>query len=59
LEAKATPKPTTAEAKAFEPSASYKVDKINFIVERVFREEAENINAILAQLIVREAAASA
>ena len=50
--------PVTAEAKAFEPSASYKVDKITFIVERVFREEAESVNAILARLIVREAAAS-
>jgi hypothetical protein len=58
LEAKSIPKPVTAETKAFEPSASYKVDKITFIVERIFREEAESVNAILARLIVREAAAS-
>ena len=59
MDANATPKSATAEAKAFEPSASYKVDKITFIVERVFLEGAESINTILARLIVREAAAPA
>jgi len=38
--------------KTFELSASYKVDKMTFIVNRVFREDAaENIRTILERLI--------
>ena len=54
LEANAKKKGAT-DAQTFETTASYKVDKITFTVERVFREDAENISTILTRLICCDA----